>query len=146
MHMSTTYTTLLHAECPVTSAQGHCSFHVQWRLNLSALSRLTKALCPASSTADKTVRQVLSLSPVPASQDNHCSKMSVYAHTLTETKQGPAKSRITPLDVHMPMWPMKRINQLEAGEERGGKGRRRRRGSETAHVGRGRDEEGERSS
>ena len=48
----------------------------------------------------------------------------------------------------MPMWPMKRMNQLEAGEdpERGGKGRRRRRGSETAHVGRGTDEEGERSS
>ena len=45
------------------------------------------------------------------------------------------------------MWPMNGMNQLEAGEERGGKGRRRRRrGSETAHVGRGTDVEGERSS
>ena len=34
----------------------------------------------------------------------------------------------------MPMWPMKGMNQLEAGEERGGK---ERRGSETGHVGRG---------
>ena len=46
----------------------------------------------------------------------------------------------------MPMWPMKGMNQLEAGEERGGKGWSRRRGSENAHVGRGTDEEGERSS
>ena len=38
-----------------------------------------KALCPASSTTDKTVCQVLSLSPVPASHDNHRSKMSAHA-------------------------------------------------------------------
>ena len=35
------------------------------------------------------------------------------------------------------MWPMKGMNQLEPGEERRGKGRRRRRGSVNGHVGRG---------
>ena len=36
----------------------------------------------------------------------------------------------------MPMWSTNGMNQLEAGQERGGKGRRKW-GSETGHVGRG---------
>ena len=41
-----------------------------------------KALCPVSSTADKIVLHVLSLSPVPGSHDNHWSKMFVHACSL----------------------------------------------------------------
>ena len=36
-------------------------------------------MCPASSTADKTVRQVLFFLPVPGFHDSHRSKMSVHA-------------------------------------------------------------------
>ena len=36
-------------------------------------------MCPASSTANKTVRQVLFFLPVPGFHDNHRSKMSVHA-------------------------------------------------------------------
>ena len=52
---------------------------VHWRWNSSVFSCHVKASCPASSTADKTVCQILSLSPMPASCDDRRSKMSVHA-------------------------------------------------------------------
>ena len=42
-------------------------------------TRCEKALCPAFSTADNTVCQVLFFSPVPGSHDNHRSKMEMQA-------------------------------------------------------------------
>ena len=54
-------------------------FWVHWRWSTSFWSWLEKALCPASSTADKTVCQVLFFLPVPGFHDSHRSKMSVHA-------------------------------------------------------------------
>ncbi len=37
----------------------------------------------------------------------------VHVNILTETKYGPAKSQITPVEVQMPMWPMKGKSHLK---------------------------------
>jgi len=37
----------------------------------------------------------------------------LYVRHLTETKYGPAKSRITPIVVQMPMWPMNGNSHLK---------------------------------
>ena len=55
------------------------SIQVYWSWNILVLSCCEKYLCPASSTADKTVHQVLLFLPVPGFHDNHCSKISVHA-------------------------------------------------------------------
>lgn len=40
-------------------------------------------------------------------------QLVIIMHVLTETKYGPAKSRITPEEVQMPMWPMNGNSHLK---------------------------------